>query len=122
VQLRGLPLDGLFLQIQIDEYRNFGFQNVGIERLENEVDRPEGVGTDQVGSLECDRSDKDNRDPRAVGLLDEFGGFQPVHPGHPDIHQDYREIFFSKSPERFFAGNRANEPLPQWFERCFKRN
>jgi hypothetical protein len=113
-QLLRLPLDLLGLAVQVDERRHLRTQDLGHERLEQEVDRPDAIPLDNrrlrpvVSGEENDR-----RVPRPLPVPDEPRRLEPVHPRHLHVEQDDGKVLPQQLLEGLRPRMRFDHPRPQ---------
>ena len=105
-----LALDLLGLFEQVDEHRDLGAKNDGIDRFEHIIDRTHRISAEEMLGLLVDRRQED--DGNALGLLaaaNDLGGFVTVHAWHVDVEQDDRELTLQEVAERLLARSRKHD-------------
>src|SRR4029079_262621 len=102
-QLRLAP-QLLGLLMQVDEDGDLRAQQLGVERLEDVVDRAARVAAEDVLRVLADGGEKDDGDVlRPLALLDERCGLEAVQLRHLHVQEDEREVVLEKSRERLLA-------------------
>ena len=119
---RGGKFDLLAFRPQIDKNRDFGTQNIRVERLGNVIDGAGRIALENVVLLFGNRGHENNRDvPGFLALFDERRGFETIETGHLNIHQNKRELFFEQIFQRLRARSRLDETAVERFENRAQR-
>src|SRR6185437_9142976 len=119
----GLLPQLLVLLVQVDQHRDLAAQDLGLERLEDVVDRPDLVAAEDMLAVLRDRGQEHDRDvPRALTLLDQLGRLEAVESRHLDVEQDHREVVaVEQEPQRLLARACPDELVPERLEDRRKR-
>src|SRR6188508_2352205 len=87
--LNGLELQALVDVKQIDEHRNFRFQDLRNHRFEKIIDGSLGGAAIDVCLQSIDSRKENDRDmAQPLALPDEVGSFEPIHVRHAHIEQN----------------------------------
>ncbi len=122
VQQRLRTLQRPAARLELGEHRHLRPQQIGVEWLEQIVDRADPVSAGDLGHLVLRRGQEHDRDiPGARPLLDQLRRFEPVEPRHPDVEQDHREVLLEQHPQRSVAGCRGSERVPERLEHRLER-
>ena len=92
-ELRGLVLELLVLAEEVHEDLDLRLEDLRDDRLEEVVDRADGVSLEDVRFVPRERRDEDDR--RVAGLLalaNQVRGLEAVHFGHLHVEEDDGEI------------------------------
>ena len=115
--LSRLVLRQLREEVEVDEDLDLGAQDLGDDRRDHEVDRPERIAASRAHLVAVVRGDEDDGHVcRALPAADHRRRFQAVHPGHVDVEEDDRELVLQHLPQRFLAGSRRDEVLAELFQ------
>src|SRR5262249_9480162 len=121
-ELLGLPPQLLVLLVQLDEDGDLRAEDVGVERLEDVVDRAGGGAAEDLLLVLRDRGEEDDGNvPRALALLDEPRGLEAVELRHLDVEQDHRHVVAEELPQRVLAGARIQKRLAERLENSLER-
>ena len=83
----------LVLLVQLDEDRHLRAEQLGIERLEDVVDRTGGIPAEDLLLVLRDRGHEDDRHmPCPLALLDQRRGLEAVQLGHLHVEQDHGDV------------------------------
>jgi hypothetical protein len=122
-QQLGLPSEKLRLLCQLDEDRDLGPDELGYHRLDQVIDRADGIAPYGVVLTAVRSSEKkDGCVTRLVALPDEERGFEAVHLRHLDVQKDDCEIVCQKPLEGFPPGLRLDEILSQPLKHGLQRH
>ena len=104
----------LVLLVQLDEDRHLRAQDLGVEGLEDVVDRTRRVTPEHLLLVLRDRGDEDDRHvARAFALLDQRRRVEAVELGHLHVEQDHGDLVPQQLPQRILAGMRVDEVLAE---------
>src|SRR5690606_40299881 len=107
-----LALDLLALPIEGDENRHLLLHHLGVERLDQVVDRAHVVRAIDLPDVRRDRGQKEDGDRAGpLELLQVLRDLEAVHPRHDDVEQDHGEAFAQRDAERLFAGARGEQAV-----------
>src|SRR5205807_6542149 len=107
----------LVLLVQLDEYRHLRAEDLGVEGLEDVVDRPGGVPAENLLLVLGDRGDEDDRYvPGAFAPLDQRRRAEAVEPWHLHVEQEHRDLVPQQLPQSVLAGMRVDEVLAERLE------
>ena len=107
---------------QVDEHVDLRAQHLGDDRLEQEVDRAEGVAAVDLGVAAVEGGEEDDRDPAAaLAAADHRRGLEAVHVRHLDVEDDEREVLMQQALERLTTGARLDEAAVDVGERRLER-
>jgi hypothetical protein len=121
-QPRRLLLEQLAALIQLDEERDLGAQEVGIERLGDVVDRAQIVTARHELALVVKSGDEDDRQRLVARMATNHGdGLEPIEHGHLHVHERHRELLGLRQRQRLRARTRAHHTLPERLQRSFQR-
>jgi hypothetical protein len=110
VEQRGLPLDLLGLAEQLDEDGDLRAQDVGLDRLEDVIDRAERVAARDVALAGRVGGEEDDRDvARLLAPADEGGRLEAVDAGHVHVQEDDGHVAFEQVAQRLVAGGGLDE-------------
>ena len=108
---------------QIDEDGDLGAQQVGVDRLEDVVDRADLVSLEDLLVVLGKRGDEDDRDVlRARALLDHARGLEAVDVRHVDVQEDAGEVVQEDLAQRRDARVDAHEEMTERFEHRLERD
>jgi hypothetical protein len=98
-------------------------EDVGVERLDQVVDRAVRVAAEDVDSVAVHRGDEDDRDVAAARvLLDEAGGLEAVHVRHLHVQQDEGELAVKDLAQRLDARSGHDQLVAQRRQDRFQRH
>jgi hypothetical protein len=110
------------LLVEVDEEAHLRDEDVGIDRLEEEVDRAGPVAARDLARRRVPRrDDQDREQPAAREALEARRGLEAVDLGHAEVEDDEREIHPGSELDRFEPASHGDDRLPERFERCFQR-
>ena len=90
--------------VQVDKHRHFRFQDVGVHRLGDVINRPHFVTPGYRLRVVGRRGEENNGGVTGTPeLADQCGGFETVHFGHPDVQQNDRELGFQNLSQRLLS-------------------
>jgi hypothetical protein len=90
---------------ELEEHVDLGLEDLGVDRLEQEVDRAGLVALEHPGRVARAGGDEDDRDVLgARGAAHQLGELEPVHVGHLDVDQRDRDVVDQQQLERLGAG------------------
>ncbi len=112
----------LALLVQLDEHRHLRAQDLGVERLEDVVDRARRIAAEHLLLVLGDRGDEDDRHvPRAFALLDQRRSLEAVELGHLHVEQDHGDLVPQQLPQRILAGMRIDQVLAERLQDALER-
>ena len=118
----GLEADLVRLQHEVDEDAHLGAEDLRHHRGEDEVDGAEPVAALEVGLAGAVGGDEDDRGALgALPLADQLGGLEAVHPRHPDVEEDDREVVGEDGTERLPSRLRPHQVLAEGGENRLER-
>jgi hypothetical protein len=90
---------------EIDKHRNFRDQNIGVNWLEQKIDRANLIAARHMRITGVERGQKnDRRMLRAIAPADQLSRLEAIHTRHLNIEQDHGEILAQQEFQRVFAG------------------
>ena len=92
---------------QLDEHRDLRAQDIGVERLDHEIDRAAGVSGAHLVRLELERGQEDDRASRPPSLIAGSGARPRNRPGSASAHRGSRPRTRASAPA-------PAPPLPKW--------
>ena len=109
-----LPLHLLGLLEEVDEHGDLGLEDLGHDRLGQEVDRADGIAAEDLGVAAVEGRQEDDRGVlRAVAPADQRRGLEPVHARHLDVEQDDGEVPVEQPLQRLGAGLGPDQVLAE---------
>jgi hypothetical protein len=98
----------LALTVELEEHVGLVLENVRLDRLVDEVDRPRLVALEHALRLARARGDENDRDVAGtLATAHQLGQLQSVHLGHLHVEKGEREVMDEQELECFRSGLRG---------------
>src|SRR4051812_47228971 len=102
---------------KFNEYRNFGVQDFGDNRLDEVINCSEFIPLKYFHIAVFDARDKYNRNVLRLGSLsNKVRRFKTIHAAHPYIKEDDSKLHFKYMAKRFFTRMRQHKGLAEVFK------
>src|SRR6266446_1387438 len=121
-ELSAIPPQLLLGLVELHEHGYLGPHDGGDHWGEDEVDRSEIVAPTHVDLGVVERGDEDDRGHlRSRSLTNQSGGLEAVHPRHPHVEQDDREVLLQELAQGVWAGSGFDDVLTERGQDCLHR-
>ena len=109
-------------RLELGEHRHLGPEQVGVERLQHVVNRPDAVPAGDLRHLVARRRQEHDRDVAcARALLDQLRGLEPVEARHAHVEQDHREVLLEQHAQRSVPRGRRPQRIAERIEHRLER-